>query len=279
MSSAERVAAQNYEQFRDCLAAVLLERMSEPSRTSSSKAQRRKERPARKRQAPEAGTEGTQPPVNFGKDEDAMEELAEFIDYIAGEVFDSLPPELRALDYVSWADNPQLAARLALPLTTDTVIGLLHSLDPSLEDSLHAYRIIDNAHPDFPALTDLLAPVLNTYLTAATTPLPASRPTRKDVGSCEICGREWITLTYHHLIPREVHDKVVKRGWHRKDQLNNVAWLCRPCHSFVHDFASNEDLARHYYTTELLLDQDEVVAFAKWAAKLRWKGGQTVYRG
>ena len=42
----------------------------------------------------------------------------------------------------------------------------------------------------------------------------------------EICERE-VPLTYHHLIPREVHDKVLKKKWHPEAMLNSVAWLCR----------------------------------------------------
>lgn len=76
----------------------------------------------------------------------------------------------------------------------------------------------------------------------------------------------------HHLIPRFVHAKVVKRGWHRPDQLQNVAWLCGACHRFVHQFANHEDLARHYYTVDLLLEQPEMVAWAEWVGRLRWKG-------
>ncbi len=43
---------------------------------------------------------------------------------------------------------------------------------------------------------------------------------------CEICERE-VPLTYHHLIPREVHDKARKKKWHPEAMLNSVAWLCR----------------------------------------------------
>jgi hypothetical protein len=271
MAQAGKVSAQNYEQFREYLAAVLVECMSE----SSTKAERRKDRSARKKDNGRLPAEKATSANGEDHGEELMEDLAEFIDYMATEIFEALPPEIQALDYVSWADNPKLADALPLPMTADAASGLLSSLDPSLEASLSAYQILDTASS---TLIELLVPVLNSYLTEVTTPPPASRPSIRHVDACEICGRDWITLTYHHLIPREVHDKVVKRGWHRKDQLNNVAWLCRPCHNFVHEFASNEDLARHYYTTELLLEQDDVTAFARWAAKLRWKGGGTMSR-
>ena len=47
--------------------------------------------------------------------------------------------------------------------------------------------------------------------------------------------------------------------------------LCRACHSFVHRIASNEELAKDYYTVERLLARDDVQAFAKWVGGVRWK--------
>lgn len=48
--------------------------------------------------------------------------------------------------------------------------------------------------------------------------------TRK--AECEICGRI-CPLTYHHLIPRSTHTKVLRKKWHPPERLNVVAWLCR----------------------------------------------------
>jgi hypothetical protein len=44
----------------------------------------------------------------------------------------------------------------------------------------------------------------------------------------------------------------MKRGWHTEEKLNSVAWLCRACHSFVHRLVGNEELAKNYYTVELI---------------------------
>lgn len=88
---------------------------------------------------------------------------------------------------------------------------------------------------------------------------------------CEICGRDWIPLSYHHLIPKEVHGKVLKRKWHEEWRLNSVAWLCRACHSFVHRCESNEVLARDYWTVERLLEREDVQQWAKWVSRVRWK--------
>jgi len=48
--------------------------------------------------------------------------------------------------------------------------------------------------------------------------------TRKE--ECEICGRN-CPLSYHHLIPRSTHVKVLRKKWHPPERLNVVAWLCR----------------------------------------------------
>lgn len=95
--------------------------------------------------------------------------------------------------------------------------------------------------------------------------------TRDLATGCEICLRSWIPLTYHHLIPKDVHAKALKRGWHHEDQLQNVAWICRACHSFVHRAASNEELAKEWFTVERLLEREDVRAFATWVGKVRWK--------
>ncbi|KZF24725.1 hypothetical protein L228DRAFT_245712 [Xylona heveae TC161] len=31
---------------------------------------------------------------------------------------------------------------------------------------------------------------------------------------CELCDRDWVPLTEHHLVPRSVQQKALKRGWH-----------------------------------------------------------------
>lgn len=114
-----------------------------------------------------------------------------------------------------------------------------------------------------------LRPVLTEYIASVTAAPPAWAKTRTE--ACEICERDWIPLSYHHLIPREVHAKVLKRGWHEEFMLNSVAWLCRACHSFVHKMASNEELAREYYTVERILEREDVQDWAKWVGRVRWK--------
>jgi hypothetical protein len=163
------------------------------------------------------------------------------------------------------------------PLSAATYTHLLEIISPDAIDSLESYGLLP-ATSDTTDQRNLLLPVLNAYATSVTARPPIWTTTRTT--ECELCQRDWVPLTYHHLIPKSTHDRVMKRGWHDEDKLNSVAWLCRACHSFVHRLASNEELARKYYTVELLMDggtegdpdkREEVEAFARWVGGVRWK--------
>jgi hypothetical protein len=272
----------NFALFRDCLSATLLKPASAPP--SSAPKQRRVRRRARSsaEDATSVSTSTLGPKVAVtaaaapGSDqEEDAEELADFIEYLSSEIFESLPEGLKDLDHRSWREDEALQAEYALPLTVSSLASL--NLPMDITDSLRTYSLIspdptlDSHLPSSPEA--FLIPILTPYITTLTTPPPASYATRPD--ACEICGRDWIPLSYHHLIPRFVHDKAVKRGWHKKEDLQNVAWLCGACHRFVHHWRSHEDLARDYYTVDLLLEEEEVRRFAAWAGKLRWKGGRS----
>jgi hypothetical protein len=197
----------------------------------------------------------------------ATQDLSEFIDYIAHSTFTSLPDSLQTLTYYIWTSS-SLEDKYPSPLTGQWIAdNLLPSLDPSIEASLSTYGITTATQTP----QEFLAPVLTNYFSAIATPPPPPRSTKVDAEGCEICGRDWINLSYHHLIPRMVHDKVVKRGWHKKEDLENVAWLCGACHRFVHSFAGHEELAREYFTVERLLAEDKVQEWAAWVGRLRWK--------
>ncbi|KAM0285452.1 hypothetical protein ACHAQH_001401 [Verticillium albo-atrum] len=247
-----------FETFRDCLSAAIVEHMTK----SSTKAKRRTKKT---RQAPSQSA----PAANVSQTSNDAEDIADFTDYIATQTFESVPADLQSLTHAVWTTDPDLQTRYALPLTGAEVTTILPTLDPDVADSLTIYGIIDGVSRGVP---ELLAPVLTEYVTALTAPPPPPRATRNQAEGCELCGRDWIPLTYHHLIPRFVHDKAVRRGWHQAEDLDNVAWLCRLCHSFVHRFAGHEELARHYYTVELQLAEEDVVKFARYASRVRWKG-------
>ncbi len=82
---------------------------------------------------------------------------------------------------------------------------------------------------------------------------------------CELCGRNTVPLTEHHLIPRARHNKRVKRdlGEDRK----KVAMICRPCHSQIHDLFTEKQLEREYNTIELLKASEEVQTWIAWVRK------------
>ncbi|KAJ9148499.1 Proline-specific permease [Pleurostoma richardsiae] len=264
----------NFEQFRDALSTALIEKISRPA----SKPKRKRRPKARAKGADKRNHTLEVPKPGSNNDADPEKdavELADFIDYIASETFADLPLELQTLNHRTWTEDPAVQARYSLPLTASDVPDILSAIDPSVSDSLTAYSVLGGPAQQQLSLGDFLAPVLTSYVAAQSAPPPAAWTTRGRVTACEICGRDWVPLTYHHLIPRFVHAKAVRRGWHREDELQNVAWLCRACHSFVHHFAGHEDLARHYYTVDLLVEQEEVRAFAKWVGRVRWKAGGT----
>ncbi|KAK7433383.1 hypothetical protein QQZ08_000323 [Neonectria magnoliae] len=254
--------SENYALFRDCLSTALLQ-PSLPDRDP----------PKRRRRGKANAAEAASDPAP--NPEQNAEELADFVDYLATEIFDSLPAELQTLDYRSWRESEALQEEYSLPLNKYSLTSL--NLAPSVIETLTTYNLIcvdplvTSKLPSSPEA--FLAPVLTAYITPLTEPPPCTKSSRTE--ACELCDRSWIPLSYHHLIPRFVHDKAVKRGWHSKEDLQNVAWLCGACHRFVHHFKNHEELARNYYTVELLLEEEGVRNWAAWVGKLRWKGGRT----
>lgn len=251
----------NNDQFRDILSSALIQKIQKPKKSRGNK-ERKRAKPANIGTAAVSNGEAAS--------EADVEELSEFSEYIASIVFDNLPLELQTITHRIWADSPDLPEKFALPLTSNDISDkITPTLDPEVSESLTTYDILTPPAED---ITTFLAPILTAYLTTITTPPPAPSSTRSKTTECEICGRDWVPLTYHHLIPRLVHAKALKRGWvEREEDLQAVAWLCRACHSFVHGFAGHEELARQYYTVERLLEREEVRSFAAWVGRVRWK--------
>ena len=75
---------------------------------------------------------------------------------------------------------------------------------------------------------------------------------------CGLCEREVQATSRHHLVPRE------EGGKH-----GPVVDLCQPCHSSVHRFLSNRELARHYPTVETLRAAEELQTYLRWVKKQR----------
>ncbi|KAE8450026.1 hypothetical protein EG329_007165 [Mollisiaceae sp. DMI_Dod_QoI] len=252
----DETESSNFQLFRECLSTPLIEKSS----TTPEKKTRKARGSCRRKTAIK--------PVTVEEPDDA-EELADFIDYIAQEIFTNLPSDLRTLTYSAWLNTPSLQFTYTDPLPTTTAHKILDPLPGTITDTLTTYSILNPTQGQ--TTTDFLTPILATYISSLLTPPPRAYLTRPLATESEICDRSWIPLTYHHLIPRGVHAKVLKRGWHTEDQLENVAWLCRACHSFVHRVATLEELAREWYTVERLLEREDVRDFAKWVGRVRWK--------
>lgn len=86
--------------------------------------------------------------------------------------------------------------------------------------------------------------------------------------TCELCGRQGLELTRHHLVPKARHNKPRTKRLHPGADLNgDVAMFCRPCHATVHHHLSEQELAETFYTLDALRAHPEIAKFARWAAK------------
>ncbi|AZV59681.1 HNH endonuclease [Peribacillus frigoritolerans] len=71
------------------------------------------------------------------------------------------------------------------------------------------------------------------------------------IGTCELCDRDGVELTVHHLTPREVG------GSH----------LPKSCHKQIHALYSNRELAIRLNTVLLLKDDEALKKYLKWIKK------------
>ncbi|ORZ41685.1 hypothetical protein BCR44DRAFT_39274 [Catenaria anguillulae PL171] len=87
-------------------------------------------------------------------------------------------------------------------------------------------------------------------------------------GHCELCTRGPMRLTFHHLIPRKTHAKMLKKGLFTKDEMHSRgAMVCRPCHNTIHRFFDHETLATERNTIEKLLEDDRVQRWVEYQSK------------
>jgi 5-methylcytosine-specific restriction enzyme A len=73
---------------------------------------------------------------------------------------------------------------------------------------------------------------------------------------CELCKREEVETTVHHLLPREM-------GGNYGSKAN----LCIPCHKQIHAIFTNEQLAEKLFTIERLENEEEMINYLKWIKK------------
>jgi hypothetical protein len=143
-----------------------------------------------------------------------VEQPANHLQYLSSLIFPSLPVELRTLSYPKFRDSPVLQDAYTTPLSASTYTSLLSTVPPDAIDSLESYALLP-ASSDTHDAHNLLTPVFTAYCTTVTLPPPIWSTTRTT--ECELCERDWVPLTYHHLIPKSSHDRVRKRGWHGEE--------------------------------------------------------------
>jgi len=85
------------------------------------------------------------------------------------------------------------------------------------------------------------------------------------IGRCELCERASIEVTRHHLIPRTRHsNKRNQKIFDREDVRTRLAWLCRPCHGFIHKILTEKQLEFEYNSVEGLRAHPEIQKFTGW---------------
>lgn len=76
------------------------------------------------------------------------------------------------------------------------------------------------------------------------------------LGDCELCLRNNVEITIHHLTPKELGGSFLP-----------TAKLCLPCHKQIHALYTNEELAARMNTIERLRDDEMIKKFVKWIQK------------
>ena len=81
---------------------------------------------------------------------------------------------------------------------------------------------------------------------------------------CQLCESE-DAYNFHHFIPRTLHSNKWFKKWYTREQMREDVYLCKSCHSAIHDLIPDEkELGRHYNTKERLLAHPQVANYVKW---------------
>ncbi|KAK6350002.1 hypothetical protein TWF696_006254 [Orbilia brochopaga] len=183
------------------------------------------------------------------------EELADFVEFLATDLYEYFPKDLTEVTY-----EMKLADETGRVGTVEMAEEFLNNLPSTYVDAIVEAKLLADAE-DVKRMTTT---VMEDYLAAATA-APQNWKDTKPL-ECELCGRE-VRLTYHHLIPRSTHARVLKKRIHPEWMLNRVAWLCRLCHSFVHHCEENMELAKNWYTVELLEQREDIQRWIAYISK------------
>jgi hypothetical protein len=81
---------------------------------------------------------------------------------------------------------------------------------------------------------------------------------------CQLCESE-DAHNFHHFIPRTLHSNKWFKKRYTREQMREGVYLCKSCHSAIHDLIPDEkELGRHYGTMEKLLAHPQVANYVKW---------------
>ncbi len=84
---------------------------------------------------------------------------------------------------------------------------------------------------------------------------------------CVLCGREGVTITEHHLIPKTLHKRY--KNTYTKSELHHTIDTCKECHKQIHALISERACATTFNTVELLKEHIGMKKFIKWIQKQR----------
>lgn len=99
------------------------------------------------------------------------------------------------------------------------------------------------------------------------TEIEATRSERKN-GPCELCGAPGKVLTFHHLIPKMNHRKKrFQKQYSKSEMQTRGLYICKPCHSGIHDYFTEKELGTTYNTKEALLAHEGFARHVEWARK------------
>jgi len=84
---------------------------------------------------------------------------------------------------------------------------------------------------------------------------------------CELCRRETLRLTVHHLIPRA-----------EGGRLGPKASLCSTCHRQLHALFSEETLAKELTSIDAIRANPQVAQYVRWARRQKGSANFPVRR-
>ncbi|MGL5346884.1 MAG: hypothetical protein ACRDA3_06010 [Peptostreptococcaceae bacterium] len=74
--------------------------------------------------------------------------------------------------------------------------------------------------------------------------------------NCELCERNVVNLTKHHLLPREEGGKE-----------EHISYLCEDCHKQIHALYTNKELAIRLDTIDKLKNDEKITKYIKFIKK------------